>query len=139
MNLEDLYQEIILDHFKHPRNAEPLNEDLPFAEGENPNCGDLVRVTADLEDEIIRTIQCDARGCAISIASASIMSEHLLNIGAEDARGRIDDFETRITGKSVDSYAQEDPMSALLTIRRFPMRLKCAILPWAAIREFLMR
>ena len=137
MNLDDLYQEIILDHFQHPRNAGELPEGVRFAEGVNPNCGDVVKVSASLENDLIAGIQYHAKGCAVSIASASIMSEYLMEIAGSEARGRIETFVARMKDQNNETYADAEAMAALLTVRKFPMRIKCATLPWTAMSDLL--
>ena len=136
-SLDDLYQEIILDHFKHPRNAGPLPEGMPFAEGINPNCGDVVKVAASLEGDQIESIQYHAKGCAVSIASASIMSVHLVSHSLAAAEEGIQQFIACLKEERADTYSEDDPMAALLTVRKFPMRIKCATLPWTALRDLL--
>ena len=138
MAFDDLYQEIILDHARHPRNKEHLDffsEDLVF---ENPTCGDSVKVAVDLDEkETISRVRFDGDGCAISTASASMMTEILKEMTLPDALKTAATFMDIMTGDSDASLEDLGEIEALEGVRQFPQRVKCATLPWHAVKHTL--
>ena len=133
MDLRDLYQDVILDHSKHPRNfgrAEDCNHE---ARGNNPLCGDRVTVTLLVDGDTIQDVRFDARGCAISVASASMMTELVKGRTIEEANAVFERFHAVVTRKGEigpDELEALDKLAALVGVREFPMRIKCATLPW---------
>ena len=143
-DLRSLYQEIILDHGKHPRNAHVLEHHTCKAQGNNPMCGDKVTVTARVEAGRIAEVGFEGKGCAISIASASMMSEALKDQPLETARALFDAVHDLCTGRSeAQNYAGDafaphiEKLAALSGVRQFPVRVKCATLPWHALMSCL--
>ena len=136
-NLNDLYQEMILDHNQHPRNfGELLGANLS-AEGHNPLCGDQVTVYLQMEGEVIRAVHFDGAGCAISIASASMMTEALTGRTVHEAEHLFQHFHELVTsGKPSDDLGK---LEALSGVRAYPMRIKCATLAWHAMRSALQQ
>jgi len=133
--LADLYQEIILEHSRHPRNSgKPEGADRE-ARGNNPLCGDRVTVYLSVGDGRIDDVGFDARGCAISIASASMMSEMLKGKTVEEAKALFERFHALVTGAARGDDAADglDELSALAGVRQFPTRIKCATLAWHAM------
>ena len=128
--LRDLYQEIILDHSRKPKNAGVLEDPTSEAQGNNPLCGDRITVYVKLEANRIDDVRFDARGCAISVASASMMTEILKGKTLEDAEAIFERFNTQLLSKEVLELTQDDQLSALMGVRDFPTRVKCATLPW---------
>ena len=134
-DLTQLYQEVILEHSRHPRNAgRPEGADRE-ARGNNPLCGDRVTVYLSVEDGRIADVGFDARGCAISIASASMMSEMLKGKTVEEAKALFERFHALVTGTAAGDAAAEglDELGALAGVKDFPTRIKCATLPWHAM------
>lgn len=140
-NLEDLYQEIILSHNKRPRNEGVLEPHSYVAEGYNPLCGDRLKIYVREESGAIEKIQFTGEGCAISRASASIMTESIKELSGEELDHRIEEVIEMLTAKEEPTV---DPLelgelSALLGTRKFPARVKCATLAWhtlaAALKE----
>ena len=143
-DLRALYQEVILDHAKHPRNAQLVVHHSCKAQGNNPMCGDRVTVTAALAaDGRLAEIGFEGKGCAISIASASMMTEALKGLSAADARKLFEAVHDLCTGK-IDAAAAKDAvgssaadsiekLASLSGVRQFPVRVKCATLPWHAL------
>ena len=135
MNLKELYQEIILDHGKNPRNlrkAENFNKD---AKGHNPLCGDKVNITLIVDRKNrINDIKFSGEGCAISIASASLMTEKLKNKTLDEANIIFDDFTNLIKGQTdnLKVLSEDDSLYALKGVTAFPMRVKCATMAWHA-------
>ena len=136
-DLRDLYQEIILEHSRKPKNAGVLEEPTAEAQGNNPLCGDRIAVYVKLDGDRIEDVRFDARGCAISVASASMMTESLKGKTRDEAEEAFGRFNTQMTGKEAPELAEDDELSALMGVRDFPTRIKCATLPWHALRAAL--
>lgn len=141
--LSDLYGEVILDHSRHPRHFGKLPEANRTAHGNNPLCGDQFTVYAEVEGDRIRNLSFEGSGCAISTASASLMSEALNGKTLEEARALHDSFQGYLTSAWQGGGASAEPpetlgkLAALGGVRRFPMRVKCATLAWHALRSAL--
>lgn len=136
-DLRNLYQEIILDHSRKPKNAGVLEDPTGEAQGNNPLCGDRITVYVKLDGERINDVRFDARGCAISVASASMMTEILKGKTLGDAEAAFERFNTQLTDKEAPVLAEDDELSALMGVRDFPTRIKCATLPWHTLRAAL--
>jgi nitrogen fixation NifU-like protein len=136
--LRDLYQEVILDHSRSPRNFghhEPSNR---TAKGHNPLCGDKFDVYALVEDGIVKDVSFEGRGCAISTASASLMTELLKGLPEEDARAMFERFHDVVTGeKDEDLDGGLEKLNVLAGVRGYPMRVKCATLAWHTLKAAL--
>ena len=143
-DLRTLYQEVILDHGKHPRNLRIVEHHTCKAQGNNPMCGDRVTVTARVSpDGVLADVAFEGKGCAISIASASMMSEalagqkvavaHQLFTAVHDlCVGKIDADQAKAT-VAADLGDSIDKLASLSGVRQFPVRVKCATLPWHAL------
>jgi nitrogen fixation NifU-like protein len=132
-DLRDLYQEVILDHNRRPRNFGPLPAANRRAEGNNPLCGDRVTVYLDVEDGRIRDVAFEGAGCAISTASASLMTETLKGRSLEEARALFHGFHALVTrGTTPETEDGLDRLAVFSGVREFPMRVKCATLAWHA-------
>jgi nitrogen fixation NifU-like protein len=137
MELDDLYQDLILDHFKHPRNFRPLSDVEVLVDEENPTCGDHIRLTAKVEQGKIVDVKFDGKGCAISTASASMMSEKLIGMPVAEARQLISDFVGVIRGeKNLDADTLGE-LASLEGVKQYPMRVKCATMSWHAAEKAL--
>ncbi len=134
-DLRELYQEVILDHGRHPRNCRRVDDPSHEAEGDNPMCGDRLSVYLKIdEDGTIQDAAFQGRGCAISIASASIMTEMLPGLSEADARRLFDNFHLLVTGQDINgSDAGLDKLVVMSGVRNFPVRVKCATLAWHAM------
>ena len=136
MNLKDLYQEIILDHGKNPRNLRRTDNFNKDAKGHNPLCGDKVHVFLKLnENKKIEDISFEGSGCAISMASASIMTDIVKEKEEEEAKKLIKDFLDMIKEKSnlTSNILDDDQKTKLMSlsgVKKYPMRVKCATLAW---------
>jgi nitrogen fixation NifU-like protein len=128
--LRDLYQEVILDHNRRPRNFGPLPAANRQAEGYNPLCGDQITVFLDLEDGRIRDLAFQGSGCAISKASASLMTEALKGLSVEDVRKLFKDFQELVTTGAHEGSPDLGKLAVFGGVREFPMRVKCATLSW---------
>ena len=132
-SLSDLYQEVILDHNRRPRNFGPLPEANRRAEGYNPLCGDRVTVFLDVEDDRIRDVRFEGAGCAISTASASLMTEALKGLSVEEARQLFHDFHELVTTGAGEGSPELGKLAVFSGVREFPMRVKCATLAWHTV------
>ena len=136
-DLRDLYQEIILEHGRKPKNTGTLENATGEAQGNNPLCGDKVTVYVKLDGDRIADARFDARGCAISVASASMMTEILKGLTTSEAGSAFDRFQMQLTSKETPELAEDDELAALMGVRDFPTRIKCATLPWHTFRAAL--
>jgi len=130
--LKELYQQVILDHNKSPRNFRELGNHNHSSEGYNPLCGDKVNIFLDIEDKIIKDVSFVGSGCAISKASASLMTTILKGKTTEEAKDLFEKFHNLITGND-DSEIDIEEMGKLAVfagVKEFPSRVKCAGLAW---------
>ena len=128
MAFEDLYQEIILDHYKHPRNHADLSHLSDDHAHENPSCGDSLKLEVKLEDGRISSIAFDGQGCAISMSSASMMTERVKGKTLAEAAGDIESFLSFMRGEKELDLEADGEMAALAGVVKFPLRVKCATL-----------
>ena len=138
-NSEDLYQEIILDHYRNPRNCCVIENPHRKIEGFNPLCGDTLTVYLNLENGVIKNISFQGSGCAISKASASLMTKNTKGKTVEDAEKLFNMVHLLVTKgpdilESIDTLGE---LAALSGIYKFPSRVKCAILAWQALMAAL--
>ena len=131
-DLRELYQQVILDHNKNPRNYREMPNATSKIEGYNPLCGDKVTVYVKLEDDLVKDVAFQGTGCAISTASASLMTESLKGKTRAEAEAIFREFHDLITGKSDEADAEErlGKLAVFGGVREFPVRIKCASLPW---------
>ena len=131
--LRELYQEVILDHGKNPRNFGVLEQYTCTAEGNNPMCGDQLTVYIDIKDDIVSDVSYRARGCAISIASASIMSSMIKGRTIEEVHILFDKLHKLCTGQEVADDDDTEKLRVLSGVSEFPTRVKCATMSWHAV------
>lgn len=130
-DLRELYQEVILDHHKKPRNFRKLEGPCRRVEGYNPLCGDRVTVYVKLEGDVVRDVSFQGAGCAISMASASMMTESLKGKTQAEAEKIFGAFHELITGTAApSSKAELGKLAVFSGVREFPVRVKCASLAW---------
>ena len=142
MDLRDLYQDIILDHGRHPRNFGKLEHPSHFAHGHNPLCGDKITVYLTVVGDRIEDVKFEGRGCAISTASSSLMSEVLRGKTLAEATALFRSFHAKVTGGAPpelpepleDDAERLDPLTG---VKAYPVRVKCATLPWHAVQAAL--
>jgi nitrogen fixation NifU-like protein len=133
--LEELYQEAILDHGRKPRNFGRLEGETHTAEGYNPLCGDRVRLALRVADGQVMEARFDGVGCAISQASASLMTLSVAGLGVADAQALSETFRRLLTeGGDAEGIGE---LECLLGVRNFPNRVKCATLAWHALASAL--
>lgn len=129
-DLRDLYQEVLLDHYKRPRNFRVMAEANRRAEGQNPLCGDEVTVYLLMEDDIVKDVSFQGAGCAISMASASMMTMSLKGKTKEEAEALFKQFHQMLTEEGDTDPQVLDKLAVFSGVREFPIRVKCATLPW---------
>ena len=144
MSLEELYRQVILDHYRNPRRSGSIEDPDATADGHNPLCGDEVTIEVDLDDGLVSDAAVRGRGCSISQASASMMAEAIVGKSLQE----VSDLTHRV--KSMLDIEDGDPgldpdrpgaalgdLEALAGVRQFPVRVKCADLPWTTLEEAL--
>jgi nitrogen fixation NifU-like protein len=140
--LRELYQEMILDHSKRPRNFGPLAGAEREARGNNPLCGDRVTVFLAMGDGVVKDVRFVGSGCAISMASASMMTEMVKGKTEEEARALFARFHHLVTeeeGTEAAGGPDLDKLEVFAGVRAFPIRVKCATLPWHTLAAALER
>jgi len=142
MDLRDLYQDIILDHGQHPRNFRAQAQPSHFAHGHNPLCGDRVTIFVTLDGERIGDVSFQGRGCAISQASASLMTEILRGKTLAEAETLFKGFHAKVTGNDAPATPEAlgddmDRLEPLTGVKAYPARVKCATLAWHAFEAAL--
>lgn len=137
--LDELYQDLILDHSKSPRNRRELADANRTAEGYNPLCGDQVKIFAHVDGDKITDISFTGQACAICTASASMMTDAIRGHTQDQAEEQIARFRELLTDQNVTiSDGDFGSLDALAGVKRFPMRVKCATLPWHTLRSALL-
>jgi nitrogen fixation NifU-like protein len=138
-DLRELYQDVILDHNRRPRNKGRLDDPTGFAEGHNPLCGDNVTVTLRTEHGRVKEIAFEGAGCAVSTASASLMTEAVKGKTLDEAESLFRRFQHMVTEVG-ESTAGEDlgDLQVLAGVRAYPVRIKCATLPWHTLHAALL-
>ena len=139
-DLRDLYQEVILDHSKRPRNFHGMPGADRKAEGYNPLCGDRETVFLELDGDVLKDVSFQGAGCAISTASASMMTESLKGKTKAEADALFERFHDLITGKAAAGAASSSELGKLAVfsgVREYPVRVKCATLPWHTLKAAL--
>jgi nitrogen fixation NifU-like protein len=139
-SLSELYQELILEHNRSPRNFREMPEADAHAEGNNPLCGDQIRVFVRLKGETIEDVSFQGSGCAISRASASLMTGAVKGKTREQAAALFDRFHGLVTGAVPPTEAATlGKLAAFAGVAEFPIRVKCASLPWHTLRAALAK
>ena len=134
--LRELYQEVILDHCKRPRNFGPCASANRTARGNNPLCGDRMTVHLSVADGVVADVSFEGNGCAISMASASLMTEAVKGRTADEVRDLFERFHHLVTVDDTDVGAL-DKLAVFAGVREFPVRVKCATLAWHTLAAAL--
>ena len=137
--LSDLYQEVILDHNKNPRNFREIESANFKADGNNPLCGDALRVYVEMEDDLVKDVAFKGSGCAISKASASMMTQIVKGKSKAEAEVLFDEFHRMVLGE-LDEEREENSLGKLKIfagVKEFPARVKCASLSWHTLNAAL--
>ncbi len=134
MRLDDLYRQVIMDHYQHPRNQGSIEGEALSLDMKNPTCGDEITLQLQIEDGIVKDVRFKGVGCSISMASASMMSEAIKGKTLEDAMALSEEFRKMMKGEEVDDEELGD-LEALAGVSKFPARIKCATLAWHALER----
>jgi len=137
--LRDLYRELILDHARKPRHFGKLDAATHTANGINPLCGDKLRLYLKLDNDVIQDATFEGSGCAISVASASLLTDTVIGLSTDEAIGWFDELTARLTQDAADSSFDLGKLHALEGVREFPTRVKCATLAWHALRSAIQQ
>jgi nitrogen fixation protein NifU and related proteins len=138
--LDDLYREIILDHYRSPRNRGELPPPASHAVGHNPLCGDEIEVYLDVRDGVVSDIKVGGQGCSISQSSASMMSQAVKGKPVDEVRALVHRFKSMMSIEELDESAPEvklGDLEALQGVVKFPVRIKCAVLAWNTLTDAL--
>jgi nitrogen fixation protein NifU and related proteins len=133
--MRELYTQIIMDHYRHPRNRGELEKADLEEHLLNPLCGDEVTVYADFRDGKVADVRFVGRGCSISQASASMMTERLMGKSREEAEAEVSNFKAMMVGE--EEFPEMDDLAALKGVIQYPSRIKCATLAWTAFQQGL--
>lgn len=133
--LDQLYRSVIMDHYKNPRNKGVLEENNITVDMNNPTCGDVIHLTLQMDDGIVKDAKFEGEGCSISMASASMMTQMIKGKTAEEAEHLAHVFSEMMLGKEVDDSLDLGDLEALSGVAKFPARIKCATLSWKAMEK----
>lgn len=136
VDLDDLYRDVILDHYRRPRNRGALETATVAAEGFNPSCGDEIQISLLLDEEIVAELRFKGAGCSISQSSASMLTEALAGRSLSDARTLSGRVQQMLTNDGFDLDAVDlGELEALSGVARFPVRIKCGLLAWKVLDQ----
>jgi len=136
-NLDALYRQVIMDHYKKPRNRGILEDGSHTINMNNPTCGDRIQLTMKVEDGIVKDVRYEGEGCSISMSSASMMTQAIKGKKIEEALNLANIFSNMIQGKEYDDEVDLGDIEALSGVSKFPARIKCATLAWKAMEKGL--
>ncbi|MGE7761674.1 Fe-S cluster assembly sulfur transfer protein SufU [Peribacillus sp. NPDC097895] len=136
-NLDTLYRQVIMDHYKKPRNKGMLEDGSMTIDMNNPTCGDRIRLTMKIEDGKVSDVKFDGDGCSISMSSASMMTQAIKGKDVDTALKISETFSLMIQGKEYDDEIDLGDIEALQGVSKFPARIKCATLAWKAMEKGL--
>jgi nitrogen fixation NifU-like protein len=136
-NLDNLYRDIIMDHYKYPRGKKKLENADVTSEGKNPVCGDEIEMRLQLDGERIDDISIECLGCAISVASGSMLADTIKGKSLEEARKIAAAIKAILKGEKPDGDFNLGDLEALEGVKNFPVRIKCALLSWTTLMEGL--
>lgn len=137
MSLDDLYREVILDHYRMPRNRGKLDGATVVVELANPLCGDEITLYLKVDGDVVQDVRFDGRGCSISQSSASMMTEAVKGKSVADALEIARRFKAMMRSELSAVEADLGDLEALQGVAKFPVRIKCAVLSWEALRQGL--
>lgn len=132
MQLDELYRQVIMDHYQHPRNQGDIEGDAMKIDLKNPTCGDEIHLQLALQDDVVEDVRFKGAGCSISMSSASMMTEAVKGKPLMEALAIMEEFKKMIRGEKYDEELLGD-LEALSGISKFPARVKCATLAWNAL------
>jgi nitrogen fixation NifU-like protein len=136
--LDDLYQELILDHYRKPRGQGTLDEPSVAVDQHNPLCGDQIHLELMIEDDVVSAVRHTGEGCSISQASASMMSQALEGQGVKEALDVVEHFRQMMHGNEASDEDRLGDAIALEGVAKYPARVKCALLGWMAAKDAIL-
>ncbi|WP_046175635.1 Fe-S cluster assembly sulfur transfer protein SufU [Domibacillus indicus] len=136
-NLDQLYRQVIMDHYKNPRNKGAIEDGSVTVDMNNPTCGDRIHLTMKVEDGLVTDAKFDGEGCSISMASASMMTQAIKGKNMDDALKLSQAFSEMMLGNDYPDDLDLDDIEALQGVAKFPARIKCATLSWKAMEKGL--
>lgn len=135
-NLDNLYRQVIIDHYKHPRNRGVIEGDYLTFEMDNPTCGDEIMLHLQIEEDKVKDVKFEGQGCSISMASASMMTQAIKGMPLKEALKMSDLFSEMMLGEDIDKTDIElGDIEALQGVSQFPARIDCATLAWKALEK----
>ncbi|MBM7600658.1 nitrogen fixation NifU-like protein [Virgibacillus halotolerans] len=135
-NLDTLYRQVIMDHYKNPRNKGVLDGEVLTVDMNNPTCGDRIQLQLQVEDDIVKDVKFDGEGCSISMSSASMMTQAIKGKKLKEALKMSDTFSHMMMGEDIDMEELDlEDLGALQGVAKFPARIKCATLAWKAMEK----
>ncbi|KIL42649.1 Fe-S cluster assembly sulfur transfer protein SufU [Jeotgalibacillus soli] len=134
-NLDTLYRQVIMDHYKNPRNKGAVEDGSVTIDMNNPTCGDRIHLTLDVQDGVVNQAKFTGEGCSISMASASMMTQAVKGKDIETALKMSGIFSDMMQGKDYDDSIDLGDIEALQGVSKFPARIKCATLAWKAMEK----
>ncbi len=134
-NLDDMYRDVILDHYRAPRGKKPVDRSDIHSRGHNPSCGDELDLEVELDDGTLKKIHVDCKGCAISTASGSILAEVVQGRPLEEVKRIAGVVRKILKGEETEIPEDLGDVDALQGVRQFPVRIKCALLAWVTLIE----
>ncbi len=135
INLDTLYRQVIMDHYKKPRNRGVIQDGALTIDMNNPTCGDRIHLTLKVDDGVVQDAKFDGEGCSISMSSASMMTQAIKGRKIEDALKMSQIFSEMQLGKEYDDSIDLGDIEALQGVSKFPARIKCATLAWKAMEK----
>ena len=138
-NLDDLYRELILDHYRHPRNRGSLENATAKVDGYNPLCGDEIEVDLLFDDEVIEDVAFKGHGCSISQASSSMMTDAIKGHSKSEAQALVAAFKRMMTEPDAAPLEELGDLEAFQGVAKFPVRVKCATLAWNVLEQGLQK
>jgi len=135
-NLDTLYRQVIMDHYKNPKNKGKFDDDSLTVDMNNPTCGDRIQLQIQIEDDVVKDVRFDGEGCSISMSSASMMTQAIKGKSIDEALSMSKLFSDMMLGKDIetDDFEQGD-IQSLQGVSKFPARIKCATLGWKAMEK----
>jgi len=133
--LDDMYREVILDHYRSPRGKKPIKKKDIESEGKNPLCGDEIEMELDMDNNKVKDVHVNCHGCAISVASGSMLAEYIKGKSLDEVK-KIGDVVKKMLKGEVDNIPDDlSDLDALKGVRNYPVRIKCALLAWMTLIE----
>lgn len=135
-NLDQLYRQVIMDHYKNPRNRGVIDGEVLTVDMNNPTCGDRIELQLQVEDDIVKDVKFQGEGCSISMSSASMMTQAIKGKKVKDALKMSELFSEMMMGEDIDAENLDlEDIEALQGVSKFPARIKCATLAWKAMEK----